>query len=108
MAKIPLIETALPPTDNIPPVYFMDTPAGVNFVPEVYVNITSTFDKKVEMLRQHESQNDWMTELFGYDLESFLQIPARFRGLQASCPMAEAFRPSYRWGRMLQQHHLPA
>lgn len=53
-----------------------------------------------------QRQNDWMTELFGYDLESFLEIPARFSGLQASCPVAEAFR-SYRWGRMLQRHHLP-
>lgn len=107
MAKIPLIKTEHPPIDKIPVVYYMDTPAGVNFVPEVYVDITSTFDKKVEMVRQHESQNVWMENLFGYDMEAFLGVPARFRGLQAGCPMAEAFRPSYRWGRMLQKHHLP-
>lgn len=107
MARIPLIKTEHKPIDRIPPVYFMDTPAGVNFVPEVYVDITSTFERKVEMVSQHESQGSWMTDLFGYDLKSFLEIPAKFRGLQASCPMAEAFRPSYRWGRMLQKHHLP-
>jgi len=107
MARIPLIETGHEPTGRIPPVYHMDTPAGVNFVPEVYVDITETFDRKVEMVRQHESQQVWMTDLFGYDLEAFLEIPARFRGLQAGCPLAEAFRPSYRWGRMLRQHHLP-
>lgn len=107
MAKIPLIKTEHPPVDKIPPVYFMDTPAGVNFVPEAYVDISATFAKKVEMVRQHTSQGLWMKDLFGYSLEVFLEIPARFRGLQASCPMAEAFRPSYRWGRMLTRHHLP-
>jgi len=44
------------PTDKIPHVYFMDTPAGVNFVPEIYVDITSTFSKKVELVRSHASQ----------------------------------------------------
>ena len=39
--------------------------------------------------------------------EAFLEIPARYRGLQAGCLMAEAFRPSYRWGRMLTRHYLP-
>ena len=107
MGGIPLIKTEHPPTDKIPAVYYMDTPAGVNFVPEVYVDITSTFDTKVEMVGQHASQDAWMEELFGYDMKSFLEVPAKYRGLQAGCPMAEAFRPSYRWGRMLQHHHLP-
>jgi len=107
MGKIPLIKTEHPPVDKIPAVYYMDTPAGVNFVPEVYVDITSTFDTKVEMVRQHESQGVWMEDLFGCDMASFLEVPAKYRGFQAGCPMAEAFRPSYRWGRMLQKHHLP-
>ena len=85
----------------------MDTPAGVNFVPEIYVDITQTFAKKIEMVRSHASQGQWMKDLFGYDLEAFLEIPAKFRGLQASCPMAEAFRPSYRWGRNFRKHYLP-
>ena len=104
MAKVPLIESGHPPIDRIPPVYFMDTPAGVNFVPEIYVDITSTFDRKVEMVRRHSSQAAWMQDMFGYSLEAFLEIPARYRGLQAGCRMAEAFRPSYRWGRMFTGH----
>jgi LmbE family N-acetylglucosaminyl deacetylase len=107
MGAVPNIKTASRPTDKIPHVYFMDTPAGVNFVPEIYVDITSTFAKKVEMVRSHASQGQWMKDLFGYDLEAFLEIPAKFRGLQASCPMAEAFRPSYRWGRTFRKHYLP-
>ena len=107
MAKIPNIQTASPPTEVIPHVYYMDTPAGVNFVPELYVDITPVFDKKVEMVRQHASQASWMMDIFGYELDAFLEIPARFRGLQAGCPMSEAFRPSYRWGRNFTGHYLP-
>jgi len=107
MGPVPNIKTASGPSDKIPHVYFMDTPAGVNFVPEIYVDISRTFTKKLEMVRAHASQDQWMKDLFGYDLAAFLEIPAKFRGLQASCHMAEAFRPSYRWGRTFRQHYLP-
>ena len=107
MAGVPNIVTAEPPTSGIPHVYFMDTPAGVNFEPEIYVDITGTFATKVEMVRKHASQNLWMKDLFGYELEAFLEIPAKFRGLQTGVGMAEAFRPSYRWGRTFRRHYLP-
>jgi len=107
MASIPNIKTASKPTAKIPHVYFMDTLAGVNFTPELYVDVTNTFDAKVKMVGCHASQARWMKDLFGYEMDVFLEIPAKFRGLQAGCPMAEAFRPSYRWGRTLRQHDLP-
>lgn len=109
MAGIPNILTASSPTASgrIPHVYFMDTPSGVGFEPEIYVDITETFQMKTRMVAAHESQNGWMKTVFGYELETFLEIPARFRGLQAGCPMAEAFRPSYRWGRTFREHYLP-
>jgi len=107
MASVPNIKTDKPPTYKIPPVYFMDTPAGVNFEPELYVDITDTFPQKVEMVRQHASQNAWMKDLFGYEMEAFLEIPAKFRGLQAGVHMAEAFAPSRRWGRTFIRHYLP-
>ena len=107
MAAIPNIKTDSKPTDQIPHVYFMDTPAGVGFEPEIYVDISGdAFARKVEMTAKHVSQNQWMKDLFGYELEAFLKIPAQFRGLQAGCPMAEGFRPSYRWGRTFRNHDL--
>ena len=108
MAGIPNIQTASPPTTKkIPHVYFMDTPAGIGFEPEIYVDITEVFATKVKMLKAHKSQDGWMKAMFGYELEAFLEVPAKFRGLQAGCPMAEAFRPSYRWGRTFLEHRLP-
>jgi LmbE family N-acetylglucosaminyl deacetylase len=107
MSTVPLIKTQSGICDRIPHVYYMDTIAGVNFAPEVYVDITATFETKLKMVAQHQSQNSWMKDVFGYEMEAFLEIPAKWRGLQASCPMAEAFRPSYKWGRTFQTHYLP-
>jgi len=107
MAGVPNIKTASPPFAHIPHVYFMDTPIGVGFEPEIYVDITTTFPTKLQMVAQHVSQNSWMKNIFGYELEAFLEIPAKYRGLQAGCSMAEAFRPSYRWGRTFREHYLP-
>jgi len=107
MAGVPNIKTGEPPTDHIPHVYFMDTPAGVNFEPELYVDITGTFVRKVDMVSKHVSQNQWMKDLFGYELDAFLEIPAKFRGMQAGVKMAEAFKPSQRWGRTFISHYLP-
>lgn len=108
MANIPNIKTDEPPTDKpIPHLYYMDTPAGVGFEPELYVDITNVFEKKVELLAFHQSQNRWMKDIFNYEMTDFLKIPAQFRGLQASVPMAEGFIPSYRWGRNFTRHYLP-
>lgn len=108
MASINNIKTEAPPTTNgIPHVYYMDTPAGVNFEPEIYVDISNVFDTKVAMLACHKSQDSWMKDLFGYDMKAFLEIPGRFRGLQAGVPLAEAFIPSRRWGRTFTRHYLP-
>ncbi|MDD3588201.1 MAG: PIG-L family deacetylase [Thermoguttaceae bacterium] len=107
MASIPLIKTKTAPTNKIPYVYYMDTPAGVGFAPDVYVDITSTFDDKVEMVKKHDSQNQWMTDIYGTDMSGFLKVPAAYRGFQVGCLYAEAFRPSIRWGRTFDQHYLP-
>lgn len=107
MMAIPNIKTEAPPCNKIPHVYHMDTIAGVNFEPELYVDITGVFERKVELVRCHKSQNSWMKDFFGYELEEFLELPARYRGLQCRCAMAEAFRPSYRWARQFTRHYLP-
>ena len=108
MMGIPNIKTDAPPCTKIPHVYYMDTIAGVNFDPQIYVDISDVFERKVELVRCHESQASWMVDLFGYELEEFLELPAKWRGLQCRRPLAEAFRPSYRWARQFTEHYLPA
>ena len=107
MAKIPNIKTKKPPINKDIHVYYMDTPMGLHFDPTIYTDITSTFSKKVEMVRKHESQSQWMSDLFNCPMENFLEIPARLRGLQCGVKYAEAFRPSIIWGRTFIKHYLP-
>ncbi|MBO7680684.1 MAG: PIG-L family deacetylase, partial [Thermoguttaceae bacterium] len=109
MATIPLIKTETKPTgkNKIPHVYYMDTPAGVGFEPQIYVDITETFDTKVKMVGCHESQNQWMLDVYGTDMSGFLQVPAAYRGFQCGCKYAEAFRPSIRYGRTFNDHYMP-
>ena len=42
------------------PIYYMDTLAGVNFVPDEFVDISDEIDLKIRMLECHRSQLDWM------------------------------------------------
>ena len=107
MASIPLIKTASRPTTKIPQLYFMDTQAGIGFEPEVYVDTTSVFETKIEMFERHASQCEWMNYLFRSDFRDYLEIQDSFRGFQAGCRYAEAFRTSSRWGRTFTGHQLP-
>jgi LmbE family N-acetylglucosaminyl deacetylase len=56
-----------------------------------YVDITSTFDKKIEASLCHKSQIV-KYKMHGFDVEQNLKILAQFRGIQASCQYAEAFK----------------
>jgi len=57
------------------PVFFSDTKAGVDFIPDIYVDITSQIEKKLKMLLEHTSQ---VTE----ESVGRLKILNRMRGIQ--------------------------
>jgi LmbE family N-acetylglucosaminyl deacetylase len=94
MTAVPNIKTEHPPCDKIPELYFMDTVAGVHFVPEEYVDITSTIDKKRNMLAAHKSQESWLRDLFQMSYVEFMETCSAFRGIQAGVRYAECFRRS--------------
>ena len=79
--------------DSFIPVYFMDTLAGVNFQPAIYVNITDQIDKKMEALNCHESQLKWMYEHDNIDFADMVKTCSRYRGYQCGVPYAEGFKP---------------
>ena len=58
--------------------------------PNYYVDITKTFDKKIETALCHESQIK-KYKLHGFDVSKNLKTLAKFRGIQANCKYAEAF-----------------
>lgn len=74
------------------PIYFMDTLAGVDFNPTIYVDITETIDLKIKMLNCHESQIVWMKEHDGIDFCDMVRTCSRYRGYQCGAEYAEGFK----------------
>jgi len=106
-AAAPLVKSDTPTHDRIPPVYFMDTLAGVGFQPVDYVDISETFAVKIEMLRRHVSQLTWLKEYNDVDVLEMIETIARFRGLQCGVRYAEGFQPFEAFGRNLPRRLLP-
>jgi len=103
----PLFETPEKAHDKVTPIFFMDTLAGMGFLPVEYVDISQTFERKMDMLKQHESQLDWLMEHHGLDMTRFVEITARFRGLQCGVEFAEGFRQYDVWPRKTTTRLLP-
>ena len=61
------------------------------FCPDYYVDITDTIDKKLGASNAHVSQITKYKST-GLDVEENLKILAQFRGVQARCKYAEAFK----------------
>ena len=92
--------SALPPVRKPIPVAFMDNEMGIDFTPEEYVDISSTWDLKQQMLLQHKSQHMPGT---GYDpayeipignhnaIVRASRIMSEFRGLACGAAYSEGF-----------------
>ncbi|MCL2164114.1 MAG: PIG-L family deacetylase [Oscillospiraceae bacterium] len=92
---------------GITPIFYMDTLAGVNFLPTEYVDISDTIDLKLQMLECHVSQLKWMRDHDGIDFNEFVRICARFRGLQCGGRYAEAFMQCLAWPKITTKRMLP-
>lgn len=92
---------------NFPPVFYMDTLAGVGFVPTEYVDITEEMEVKLAANACHESQIKWMLEHDHIDFLDFISTCNKYRGLQANCTYAEGFRQYAGWPRFRTQRMLP-
>lgn len=106
-SSIPHLETENPVYTNIVPVFYMDTLAGVNFIPTEYVDISATIDLKLNALSCHESQIKWMLEHDKIDFLDFVKTVSKFRGLQCGAAFAEGFRQCTTWPRLRTERLLP-
>jgi len=93
--------------DNIPPIYYMDTLAGVGFIPTEYVDISDCIEQKLEALACHKSQIDWMLLHDKIDFIDFVRTCSKYRGLQCGVAFAEGFRACFNWPRMVARRLLP-
>ena len=87
-----------PALDRIPHLYFMDSVGGVDRegrpqMPDFFVDVRSTIDRKREMLACHASQRNWLRRQHGID--EYLDMMLRWtREVGARCGVeyAEGFR----------------
>ena len=106
-ASVPHYLTPTPGVAAITPIYFMDTVAGLNFIPTEYVDISSTAEIKLQALDCHASQIRWMRDHDGIDFLDFVRTVAKFRGQQCSAAYAEGFRLCLTWPRIPTKRLLP-
>ena len=92
LTTVPNIETGHPPCEKNPEIWYYDTIAGVNFRPELYVDITGQWETKIRMAKCHRSQDEWLIDQHGNSVTYYAETQSRFRGFQAGCTFAEAFR----------------
>ena len=85
-----LSNSTISATRYIQNVLFYEGPTTQNFTPNVYVNITSALDKKIECLEAHVSQVS-KTNIEGLSITEAAKSTAHFRGIQGRVNYAEAF-----------------
>lgn len=87
----------MPGTPAVPSIAFMDTLAGINFIPERYIDISDYFEMKKKMLSCHESQQSWLADYGGIDYMEIIEVSCRYRGIQSQVRFAEGFRIWQGW-----------
>ena len=106
-ASIPHYLTGAAGAAGLTPVYYMDTLAGLGFVPTEYVDISETVETKLSMLECHVSQMKWMRDHDNIDFADFVRTCAKYRGLQCGAKYAEAFTACAAWPKVKPKRYLP-
>ncbi len=91
-ATLPNYRSKEPNPAKLVPIYYMDTLAGVNFVPDEFVDISEEIDLKLKMLECHESQIKWMRDHDGIDFPDMVKTCSRYRGYQCGAGYAEGYK----------------
>jgi LmbE family N-acetylglucosaminyl deacetylase len=101
------VEGGAPHHEKAVPIYYMDTLAGVGFLPTEYVDISAYIETKIRMNDCHKSQITWLRDHDGIDFLDFVRTVSKFRGLQCGKPYAEAFKQCQAWPRLTTERLLP-
>lgn len=86
-----LIPADEPPITKKPSVFFWEPGFGLNFIPEVYVDISPFIEQKLQAVDKHVSQREWMGEFTRDSLQEHTRALARLRGIQVGYGYAEGF-----------------
>jgi LmbE family N-acetylglucosaminyl deacetylase len=73
-------------------VYYCDNDFGLDFQPDIWVDISETAEVKRRAIAAHHSQIDWMKQHHKVNMVEDAMTLSRIRGLQSGVTYAEAFR----------------
>ena len=83
-----------PPIPGQPGVFFFATGAGLDFEPDVYVDITPYIEEKTALCLTHQSQFSWIGDVLNCGdqfFRDYCRTLSRYMGIRAGCPYAEGF-----------------
>jgi LmbE family N-acetylglucosaminyl deacetylase len=103
MVTVPNIVTIHAPCTVIPDIVYMDTTAGVNLIPNRFVDISDDIETKKKMLACHKTQDSWTLYQYGVTCVAMMESFARTRGFQCGCQFAEAFDIPPVWPRKVEK-----
>ena len=107
ISTVPHVFTESEATTGLPAVFYMDTLAGIGFIPTEYVDISDFIEQKLEALACHESQIKWMLDHDKIDFLDFVRTCSKYRGLQCGVAYAEGFKQYAGWPRFRTKRMLP-
>jgi LmbE family N-acetylglucosaminyl deacetylase len=82
---------AIAATRNVKEVLFYESPTCMNFIPDIFVDITDILPKKIALLELHASQIE-RTSIENLKITEIAKAYATFRGVQGRVYYAEGFR----------------
>ncbi|MBU7023357.1 MAG: hypothetical protein HXS40_04245, partial [Theionarchaea archaeon] len=74
------------PPHKVANLFMWEEYSTLNFQPMLYVDITSVYQKKKEILKKFKTQYSILMDVF-----SHAEVQPRIRGIESGCEYAEAF-----------------
>ena len=106
-ATLPNYITDHPYLEKVPYTYYMDNTWSLGFEPAEWVDISDYMDLKIQALKCHKSQYEWLSAHTSSNVEEGMIIANSLRGKQCEVKYAEAFRVCPKAQRIPSKRVLP-
>lgn len=93
IASIPILNTKSKPLKEHPAIFMVKPHGAIEFPATHYVDISEYEDRKVELLKNHKTQEEAFQSFTGSGLGAMVKKPDAFYGEQVLCEYAESFIP---------------